>query len=227
MGTNAKSKNVRAATPDASLSVCVHGLLLKRNRVAQCGGAQSLILSCFSFSGTSPAGSEQGPICQVRAESTRSCQSSFRVAWGANFLTAFLFTARRNLPFNITVDEMYDIFGKYGALRQIRLCVRFSAESPRAPIAAKLFTPSCGVIRRLPTLHKLSLTSPLLSSAQRVQQGHARHGIHRLRRHLRCKERRRSPFGLQRCEPLPHCAVLSGARACIQRRLQEYASARG
>uniref|UniRef100_A0A7S0RMV2 RRM domain-containing protein n=1 Tax=Pyramimonas obovata TaxID=1411642 RepID=A0A7S0RMV2_9CHLO len=27
----------------------------------------------------------------------------------------------RNLPFNITADEMYDIFGKYGALRQIRL----------------------------------------------------------------------------------------------------------
>ena len=27
----------------------------------------------------------------------------------------------RNLPFNITSDEMYDIFGKYGAIRQIRL----------------------------------------------------------------------------------------------------------
>ena len=27
----------------------------------------------------------------------------------------------RNLPFNITADEMYDIFGKYGALRQVRL----------------------------------------------------------------------------------------------------------
>ena len=27
----------------------------------------------------------------------------------------------RNLPFNITADEMYDIFGKYGAIRQIRL----------------------------------------------------------------------------------------------------------
>ena len=28
-----------------------------------------------------------------------------------------------NLPFNITAEEMYDIFGKYGAVRQIRLCV--------------------------------------------------------------------------------------------------------
>eukprot|EP00039_Didymoeca_costata_P001763 m.54862 g.54862 ORF g.54862 m.54862 type:complete len:129 (+) comp10956_c0_seq1:85-471(+) len=27
----------------------------------------------------------------------------------------------RNLPYKITADEMYDIFGKYGALRQIRM----------------------------------------------------------------------------------------------------------
>ena len=27
----------------------------------------------------------------------------------------------RNLPFKISAEEMYDIFGKYGALRQIRL----------------------------------------------------------------------------------------------------------
>lgn len=27
----------------------------------------------------------------------------------------------RNLPFNITSEEMYDIFGKYGSIRQIRL----------------------------------------------------------------------------------------------------------
>ncbi|QDZ19717.1 RNA binding domain-containing protein [Chloropicon primus] len=27
----------------------------------------------------------------------------------------------RNLPFNITGEEMYEIFGKYGAIRQIRL----------------------------------------------------------------------------------------------------------
>lgn len=26
----------------------------------------------------------------------------------------------RNLPFKITSDEMYDVFGKYGAIRQIR-----------------------------------------------------------------------------------------------------------
>ncbi|ELR18774.1 uncharacterized protein ACA1_041000, partial [Acanthamoeba castellanii str. Neff] len=27
----------------------------------------------------------------------------------------------KNLPFKITPDEMYDIFGKFGAIRQIRL----------------------------------------------------------------------------------------------------------
>ncbi|KAL6628021.1 RNA-binding domain-containing protein [Neocallimastix sp. 'constans'] len=27
----------------------------------------------------------------------------------------------RNLPFKITSDELYDLFGKYGAIRQIRL----------------------------------------------------------------------------------------------------------
>lgn len=27
----------------------------------------------------------------------------------------------KNLPFKITSDELYDIFGKYGAIRQIRL----------------------------------------------------------------------------------------------------------
>ena len=27
----------------------------------------------------------------------------------------------RNLPFNITADEMYDIFGKYGAIRSVKL----------------------------------------------------------------------------------------------------------
>jgi RNA recognition motif-containing protein len=29
----------------------------------------------------------------------------------------------RNLPFKISAEEMYDIFGKYGPIRQIRLCV--------------------------------------------------------------------------------------------------------
>ena len=27
----------------------------------------------------------------------------------------------RNLPFEISAEEMYDIFGKFGAIRQIRL----------------------------------------------------------------------------------------------------------
>lgn len=27
----------------------------------------------------------------------------------------------RNLPFNISAEEMYDIFGKYGPIRQVRM----------------------------------------------------------------------------------------------------------
>ena len=28
----------------------------------------------------------------------------------------------RNLPFKITSEELYDLFGRYGAIRQIRKC---------------------------------------------------------------------------------------------------------
>jgi len=33
----------------------------------------------------------------------------------------FISPALRNLPYKITTEELYDIFGKYGAIRQIRL----------------------------------------------------------------------------------------------------------
>lgn len=32
----------------------------------------------------------------------------------------------RNLPYKITAEEMYDIFGKYGAIRQIRVYVFYN-----------------------------------------------------------------------------------------------------
>jgi hypothetical protein len=49
-----------------------------------------------------------------------------------HFLNIFIFQVRlppevnrilyvRNLPYKITSEEMYDIFGKYGAIRQIRV----------------------------------------------------------------------------------------------------------
>ena len=44
---------------------------------------------------------------------------------------------RRNLPFKISPEEMYDIFGKYGAIRQIRTYV---AACPSIRIPAPLFS---------------------------------------------------------------------------------------
>jgi len=35
----------------------------------------------------------------------------------------------RNLPYKITAEEMYDIFGKYGAIRQIRLVAKARVSS--------------------------------------------------------------------------------------------------
>lgn len=29
----------------------------------------------------------------------------------------------KQLPYDMTGEEMYDLFGKYGAIRQIRMCV--------------------------------------------------------------------------------------------------------
>lgn len=38
------------------------------------------------------------------------------------YLTCLMFMfSRRSLPYKITAEDMYDIFGKYGAIRQIRL----------------------------------------------------------------------------------------------------------
>lgn len=55
-----------------------------------------------------------------------SARAAFRIHEMVSLWTAEIheFFLRRNLPFNITSEEMYDIFGKYGAIRQIRLCVR-------------------------------------------------------------------------------------------------------
>lgn len=45
----------------------------------------------------------------------------------------------RNLPFNISSEEMYEIFGRYGAIRQIRMCAR--TRSPRGAEAARRAAP--------------------------------------------------------------------------------------
>ena len=63
---------------------------------------------------------------ELAGEARLVCTSHRRDALQA-MLTGFtLWICRilyvRNLPFNISADEMYDIFGKFGAVRQIRLC---------------------------------------------------------------------------------------------------------
>jgi len=45
----------------------------------------------------------------------------------------------KNLPFKITPDEMYDIFGKFGAIRQIRLYVAPSLCTKSAPTVRSSF----------------------------------------------------------------------------------------
>lgn len=45
----------------------------------------------------------------------------FRVVIDVRLFTCHRVLYVRNLPFNISSEEMYDIFGKYGALRQVRV----------------------------------------------------------------------------------------------------------
>ena len=60
--------------------------------------------------------SEQNTICEVSVEA----QAHFAFLINSVFVLLY-----RNLPFEISTEEMYDIFGKYGAIRQIRLWVTF------------------------------------------------------------------------------------------------------
>ena len=39
----------------------------------------------------------------------------------------------RNLPFGISTEELFELFGKYGAVRQIRLCAAFPPPPPPPP----------------------------------------------------------------------------------------------
>lgn len=62
----------------------------------------------------------------IRVE-TRRCVLSFFLLIQVRLppdVTRILFV--RNLPFKISAEELYEIFGAYGAVRQIRLCVLFN-----------------------------------------------------------------------------------------------------
>ena len=45
----------------------------------------------------------------------------------------------RNLPYKITAEEMYDIFGKYGAIRQIRVGNTPDTRGKRQDISNEIF----------------------------------------------------------------------------------------
>lgn len=84
--------------------------------------------------GPPPARGEPGAVHQVSGAGRPGLPAP-RAATGAAgrraaaLHLACLLTGRacapcpRNLPFKISAEELYDIFGKYGPIRQIRLCV--------------------------------------------------------------------------------------------------------
>lgn len=79
---------------------------------------QQLTAHCLAieYECTSTSRSEPNSLCKV-SSSTRSCNHKF-------VLTSQLVTDHpksRSLPYKITAEDMYDIFGKYGPIRQIRL----------------------------------------------------------------------------------------------------------
>ena len=56
----------------------------------------------------------------------------------------------RNLPFGVSAEELYELFGKYGAVRQIRLCVpKPPPPPPPAPptLAPTPASPCAGALR--------------------------------------------------------------------------------
>ena len=76
----------------------------------------------------------------------------------------------RNLPFKITSEEMYDIFGKFGAIRQV-------ACSPRAHSARRAAAPRARA-------HAACTVRPrrlrLLADPPRQCERHSWHGLCRL-----------------------------------------------
>lgn len=57
----------------------------------------------------------------------------------------------RNLPFNITPDELYKIFGDYGGIRQIRTCALPSPSVSATALASLISTSVCYILSsRLP-----------------------------------------------------------------------------
>lgn len=120
----------------------------------------------------------------------------------------------KNLSYNITPAEIYDVFGKYGCIRQVRwMCawrmlaaapvflvnvVALSSNVAAAPPAAPHAPPHAA--------HPA--TTPL--GSHWIGKGDQGHGVCRVRRHLRGQGCLRTFERLQRARPLPRCPLLPG-----------------
>jgi len=147
----------------------------------------------------------------------------------------------RNLPFNITGAELYDVFGKYGAIRQIRMyvtqaafaalkrvlelsiiiCVRGGSESERGgEFIARvcLCLSERGALIYNGSSCNACITTILSAtfdncSTQRRQEGHKRHSFRRVRGSVGRKDGRRPPQRVQHPEPVHHRLVPSPGQA--------------
>lgn len=139
----------------------------------------------------------------------------------------------RNLPFNISSEEMYEIFGKFGAIRQMRLwvtvsqmalifCLKDTSIYTHDRQSWSLVSPcqqsswsllgfgSClwALIWALASLKIFAVLNHGPAIVQGKRKGHQRNSICGLRWYLRCKKCSGPSVRIQRRQSIPYSAVL-------------------